>query len=122
LAGARKGVKVNLIAPAAVTRMGGEGDDAAPPMPPGEVAPMAAYLAHEDCPVTGEIYAAGAGRFARVFIATTPGYVHPSPGATVEDVADHWAAINDETGYWVPRDLMSWSASFLAHLGDAAGS
>ena len=39
------------------------------------VAPMVAYLAHEDCPVTGEIYAAGAGRFQRLFIATTPGWV-----------------------------------------------
>ena len=44
----------------------------------GLVAPMAAFLAHEDCPVTGEIYAAGAGRFARIFIASTPGYVHPA--------------------------------------------
>ena len=35
---------------------------------------------------------------------------------TVEDVADHWAAINDEAGYAVPTDLNDWSAGFLAHL------
>jgi hypothetical protein len=82
---------------------------------------MVAFLAHEDCPVSGEIYAAGAGRFARVFIASTPGYVHTGSGhpgstPTVEDVAEHWATINDETGYSVPADLTDWSASFLSHL------
>ena len=47
-------------------------------MSPDLVAPMVAFLAHEACPVNGEIYAAGAGRFARIFIASTPGYVHPT--------------------------------------------
>ena len=88
-------------------------------MTPELVAPMVAYLAHEDCPVTGEMYAAGAGRFARMFIATTPGYVHPGRASSIEDVAEHWAAINDEAGYWVPKDLMDWSATFMAHLPDA---
>jgi hypothetical protein len=69
--------------------------------------------------VNGEIYAAGAGRFARIFIASTPGYVHPSPEPTLEDIADHWAAINDETDYLIPGDLMTWSAAFLAHLPEA---
>jgi NAD(P)-dependent dehydrogenase (short-subunit alcohol dehydrogenase family) len=113
-AGAQHGIKVNLIAPAAMTRMAGRGGPA--DMTPELVAPMAAYLAHEACPVTGEIYSAGAGRFARLFIAETQGYVHPAPDATIEDVARHWRAINDETGYSVPADLMSWSAAFLSHL------
>jgi hypothetical protein len=75
---------------------------------------MAAYLAHEDCPVTGEIYAAGAGRFARIFIATTPGLVAETP--TIEDIAAHWDVINDESGYAVPHDLLTWSARHLSHL------
>jgi NAD(P)-dependent dehydrogenase (short-subunit alcohol dehydrogenase family) len=114
-AGARRGIKVNLIAPAATTRMAGD-PDAAPEMPPEAVAPMAAFLAHEDCPVTGEIYAAGAGRFARLFIASTVGYVHTGSDPTIEDIAQQWDAINDERGYYVPADLMAWSAAFLAHL------
>ena len=85
-------------------------------MSPDLVAPMVAFLAHEDCPVSGEIYAAGAGRFARIFIASTEGYVHPAPTPTIEDVAENWATINDETGYYVPADLMDWSAAFMAHL------
>ena len=81
-AGAAHGIKVNLIAPAAMhphgrarrrrRRRRPDGD----PMAPDLVAPMVAFLAHEDCPVSGEIYAAGAGRFARIFIASTEGYVH----------------------------------------------
>ena len=121
----RHGIKVNLIAPAAFTRMAGQpaaeadspGSGADPsPMSPDLVAPMVAFLAHEDCPVNGEIYAAGAGRFSRIFIASTPGYVHPMTEPTIEDIARNWAAINDDTGYSIPADLTSWSTAFLAHL------
>lgn len=75
---------------------------------------MAAFLAHEDRPVTGEVYVAGAGRFARLFIATTPGYVHGGADPTIEDVAEHWDAVNDETGYMVPASPLDCSAGFLA--------
>jgi NAD(P)-dependent dehydrogenase (short-subunit alcohol dehydrogenase family) len=117
-AGAAHGIKINVIAPAAMTRMAGPGADDAPeatPMAPALVAPMVAFLAHEDCPVSGEIYAAGAGRFTRIFIASTQGYVHPNLEPTVEDVAENWATINDEAGYYIPADLIDWSAAFLAH-------
>jgi NAD(P)-dependent dehydrogenase (short-subunit alcohol dehydrogenase family) len=125
-AGAVHGIKVNLIAPAAFTRMAGQSTDdpdagadnpVAAQMAPELVAPMVAYLAHEDCPVSGEIYAAGAGRFTRIFIASTAGYVCAGGHApTMEDVAEHWATINDEAGYYVPADLAGWSAAFMAHL------
>jgi NAD(P)-dependent dehydrogenase (short-subunit alcohol dehydrogenase family) len=118
LSGAPHGITVNLIAPAALTRMAG--DESAqrvmPPMPPEAVAPMVAYLAHESCPVSGEIYTAGAGRFGRVFLGSTPGYLQRDRPATVEDIAQNWDLINDERGYSVPTDLTSWSASFLRHL------
>jgi NAD(P)-dependent dehydrogenase (short-subunit alcohol dehydrogenase family) len=122
LAGEPHGIKVNLIAPAAQTRMaGGEplGDvrpvPGQPFMPSEAVAPMVAFLAHESCPVNGEIYTAGAGRFARLFIASTEGYLHDDGPASVEDLAANWDTINDETGYYVPSDLLSWSGSFLKH-------
>jgi NAD(P)-dependent dehydrogenase (short-subunit alcohol dehydrogenase family) len=113
-ASAANGIMVNAIAPAAATRMGGDVD--APQMSPELVAPMVAYLAHEDCPVNGEIYAAGFGRFARLFVAETRGFVETARAPTVEDVAAHWATINDEAGYSVPRDLVDWSKAFMAHL------
>jgi NAD(P)-dependent dehydrogenase (short-subunit alcohol dehydrogenase family) len=114
-AGVDHGIKVNLIAPGAFTRMAGRGD-VPPEMAPELVAPMAAFLAHEDCPVSGEIYAAGFGRFARLFIAQTPGWIDPTRTPTIEDVADHWAEVNDEAGYYVPVDLTAWSAAFMGHL------
>jgi len=116
---------VNLIAPAAFTRMAGTSADApeptddeaaATPMAPELVAPMVAYLAHESCPVTGAMYAAGAGRFARMFIAASPGYVHDGDDPTIEDVAAHWDEINDETGYTVPTSTGAWSRAFLEHV------
>src|SRR5438105_13052088 len=91
-------------------------DAIATQMAPELLAPMVAFLAHEACPVNGEIYAAGAGRFARIFIASTEGYVHATPEPTIEDVAQNWATINDETGYYVPADLTAWSAAFMRHL------
>jgi NAD(P)-dependent dehydrogenase (short-subunit alcohol dehydrogenase family) len=117
-AGGAEGIKVNCIAPAAATRMGGDTDAAE--MSPDLVAPMAAFLAHESCPVSGEVYVAGAGRFARLFIASTAGYVDTSGAPTIEDVAQHWTTINDEAGYVIPTDLVDWSNTFLTHLRASA--
>ena len=118
VAGVDHGITVNCIAPGAMTRMAGRAGEAgaSPEMSPDLVAPMVALLAHEECPVSGEIYAAGFGRFARIFIAMTPGYVHTGSAPTIEDVADQWAAINDDPGYSIPADLPDWSATFMSHL------
>jgi NAD(P)-dependent dehydrogenase (short-subunit alcohol dehydrogenase family) len=115
---ARHDIKINVIAPNAFTRMASRQPDGPvpPQMEPELVAPLAAYLAHEACPVSGEVYLAGAGRFARVFIAANDGYLHPGPAMpTIDDVAGNWASINDETGYYVPSSLMDWAARYLAH-------
>jgi NAD(P)-dependent dehydrogenase (short-subunit alcohol dehydrogenase family) len=122
-------IKVNVIAPNAWTRMAGdpsEGMDQLrgerPPGPPPHlepelVAPMVAYLAHESCPVSAGIYTAGAGRFARLYVAATDGYLHPGDGApAIEDVAANWAAINDEASYYVPNSTLGWSARYMSHL------
>ena len=100
--GRKYNIKVNAIAPVAKTRMteellGGFGDklDAA------EVTPTVAYLAHEDCPVTGEIYSVAGGSVSRFFIGLTPGYY--KNGHTVEDVRDNFDVIRNEEGYIVPE-------------------
>jgi NAD(P)-dependent dehydrogenase (short-subunit alcohol dehydrogenase family) len=118
-----RNIKVNCIAPAAWTRMGLRGSEESelPPTPkhmePELVAPMVAFLAHEDCPVTGQVYGAGAGRCNRIFFAETQGYLHSDLAAlTVDVVADHWAEINEQTGYYVPASSTDWSAHFLSHL------
>ncbi len=124
LSGEPHGIKVNLIAPVAYTRMGGapssdaEGVDAPPNMAPSLVSPMVAYLCHESCPVSGEIYVAGGGRLSRLFIASTNGYVASGGEPTPEDVAANWPQINDETDYFVPKDLPAWADEYLKHLNE----
>jgi NAD(P)-dependent dehydrogenase (short-subunit alcohol dehydrogenase family) len=102
--GAKYNIKVNAVAPLARTRMT---EDILGPMAekvaPEQITPVVAFLAHEDVPVTGEIYSVGGGRVARVFIGVTPGIV--DPGLTPEMVRDRFDEIRDETGYQVPGEL-----------------
>jgi NAD(P)-dependent dehydrogenase (short-subunit alcohol dehydrogenase family) len=123
---ADKNIKINLIAPNAMTRMGTkpskgmdtlrEQQPVVRQMEPELVAPMVAYLAHEECTVSGELYVAGAGRFARIFVGSTNGYLHPDPEkVTIDDVFDNLATINDEAGYYVPTSLMDWAAHYRSH-------
>jgi NAD(P)-dependent dehydrogenase (short-subunit alcohol dehydrogenase family) len=118
-----RNIKVNVIVPNAWTRMAGSGDaddveQAVPKnMAPELVAPMVGYLAHEACAASGEVYLAGAGRFSRVFLGVTTGYLHPDPEkSSIEDVAEYWATINDETGYYIPTSLMDWASRYMSHL------
>jgi hypothetical protein len=64
------------------------------------VASVAAWLVHEDCQVTGEVYTAAAGRAARFFIGMTPGFY--SPSLTAEDVCDHFDEVNATDGFMEP--------------------
>jgi len=92
LEGHGKGVSCNVIIPAAVTRMA-EGLDTSlyPPMGSDLVAPAVAWLAHERCTVTGEMFVATAGRIARAYMAETPGVYRGE--WTVEDVDREMEAI-----------------------------
>ena len=99
--GAKNNIKVNAIAPVAFTRMTeGLMGDLGAKLKPELVTPIVAWLCHEDCPVTGEVYSAGGGVISRFFVGLTQGYVNPD--LTVEDVRDHFDQIRDETGYIVP--------------------
>jgi NAD(P)-dependent dehydrogenase (short-subunit alcohol dehydrogenase family) len=99
--GAKYNIKVNAIAPLARTRMTEEVmGDVVSKLDPESVSPVVAWLAHEDVPVTGEVYSVGGGRVARFFIGMTHGYYQR--GLTVEDVRDHFEQIRDEAGYTVP--------------------
>jgi NAD(P)-dependent dehydrogenase (short-subunit alcohol dehydrogenase family) len=115
--GRAKGIKVNAIAPVAKTRMtedllGPLGDK----LEAAEVTPTVVYLAHEDCPVTGEVYSVAGGVVARYFIGLTPGWY--SEGHTAEDVRDHFEQIRDETGYIVPEDPSGELRKLLELLKD----
>lgn len=118
--GASLGIKVNAIAPIAATRMLDHSmnsvtelaDEAAAAvaeevmrpflsrLDPALVAPVVAFLAHRQCPVSGEIYTAGAGHVSRFFIGRTPGYRNPT--LSTEDVAAHFDEIRAPAGYTIP--------------------
>jgi NAD(P)-dependent dehydrogenase (short-subunit alcohol dehydrogenase family) len=100
VAGAEHGIKVNAVAPGAGTRMLDEAADALPPgtveymkeaMPPRLVAPVAAYLAHESCSLTGEVLNAAGGAVNRLVVANTAGIADSE--LTPETVADRLGEI-----------------------------
>ena len=74
--GAGHNIKVNAIAPIASTRMTQDvlGDLVAK-VSPESVSPLVAFLAHEECPVNGNVYSVAGGRIARIFVAETHGVV-----------------------------------------------
>jgi NAD(P)-dependent dehydrogenase (short-subunit alcohol dehydrogenase family) len=102
--GAKYNIKANAIAPVAKTRMTEDIlGPAADKLGPEFVTPVVTYLAHEDCPVSGELYSLGGGRVARVFLGVTPGIMDTD--LTPESVRDRFDEIRDEDGYVVPANL-----------------
>jgi NAD(P)-dependent dehydrogenase (short-subunit alcohol dehydrogenase family) len=102
--GAKNNIKANAIAPVARTRMTEELLGAvADKLDPKFVTPVVTYLAHEDCPVTGEVYTVGGGRVARVFVGVCEGIVDHE--LSPESVRDNFDKIRDESGYSVPANL-----------------
>jgi NAD(P)-dependent dehydrogenase (short-subunit alcohol dehydrogenase family) len=113
--GAKYNIKANALAPVAKTRMteellGAMADNLDPKL----VAPIVAWLCHEDCPVTGEIYSAAGGRIARFFIGLTEGYYNAN--LTLEDVRDNFEQIRDEKGYIVPKGPADEFAALMKHF------
>jgi len=100
--GAKRNIKVNALAPLARTRMT---EDILGPfaekLDPSQVSPVMAWLAHEDCPVSGEVFSAAGGRVARFFIGMTEGWTHPGQ-LTPEEVRDHFEEIRDPEGATIP--------------------
>jgi NAD(P)-dependent dehydrogenase (short-subunit alcohol dehydrogenase family) len=114
--GAKSNIKANAIAPVAKTRMtedilGPVADKLLPEM----VTPVVAFLAHESCPVSGEVYSVGGGRVARVFVGVTRGI--SDTALTAETVRDRLDEIREEDGYEVPANLNEELMLALKSLG-----
>ncbi|MGV8847381.1 SDR family NAD(P)-dependent oxidoreductase [Tessaracoccus sp.] len=117
--GARKNIKVNAIAPLAATRMTvgllGELDDK---VSAASVSALVAYLASDDCSVSGNAYSVSGGRVARIFMGETHGVVIPH--ITAENVAAQINTIDhiDPTGFLQPADLAEETAIITKALTD----
>ncbi len=99
--GAKYGIKSNVIAPVARTRMT---EDLLGPfaemLDPDQVMPMVVYLCSEENPYTHEIFSAGGGRFARFFVGVNQGwFAGPKATPSVEEVRDHLEEIRDIAEY-----------------------
>ena len=113
--GAKNNIKANAIAPVARTRMtetilGPLADK----LDPSYVSPIVAYLASEECPVTGEVYSVGGGRVSRIFIAEGPGYYNAK--LSLEDVRDNFATIQSEADYKIITSATDEIQLLLASL------
>jgi NAD(P)-dependent dehydrogenase (short-subunit alcohol dehydrogenase family) len=108
--GGRHGIRVNALAPRAHTRMSESHSEALASMlslplevmdqikasmPPELCAPAAAFLAHESCPLNGEVLQIGMGGVARLAVVRAQG-IAKDP-LTAEDIADNVASILDLT-------------------------
>ena len=94
--GAAGGIKVNAVNPGAFTRMIAAQQEATSSMyqyaqqnlPAELVSPVVAYLAHSDCPVSGECIDSVGGEVRRVYLAQTPGFADRE--LSIEAVALRW--------------------------------
>jgi len=108
--GAAHGIKANAIAPRAYTRMSASSSDALSEMlsipredmaainasmPPELCAPAAVFLAHESCPLNGEVLQVGMGGVARLAVVHADG-INKQP-LTTEDIAENLGRIMDVT-------------------------
>jgi NAD(P)-dependent dehydrogenase (short-subunit alcohol dehydrogenase family) len=110
LEGRQHGIRVNAVAPRGMTRMSD------PPMlakvfdqpeeafvnpfyeamTPELVSPAVVFLAHQSCPLTGEVLICGGGRAVRLAVIETRGITREL--MTPEDIAESLDEVMDETG------------------------
>lgn len=118
--GAEHGIKVNAIAPIALTRMT-EGilGDLAAKVAPETVSPLVIYLANEECSVNGNVYSVAGGRIARIFVAETYGVVLKEN--TPEAIMARWSEIDevDDSRLHEPTSLDSETAIIAKALAEA---
>jgi NAD(P)-dependent dehydrogenase (short-subunit alcohol dehydrogenase family) len=120
LEGAGHGIKVNAIAPIALTRMTSDLlGELAERVSPESVSPTVAYLAHEDCSVNGNVYSVAGGRIARIAVLETRGVVLAEN--TAEAVRDQIALgeVEDTEEFQEPTSLDDESTIIAKALAEA---
>lgn len=108
LVGKEHGIHVNAILPAAFTRMSGMLPDGVfrkkleEEFGPDRLAPVIAYLCHEESDVNGEFFSVGGGQFYRVVFAASETMQVDN---TIESVAKQMGTVmNDESPWKVVHD------------------
>lgn len=125
LEGERHGILANALLPCAASRLGQapansmypewEADDPrnmpgmeliGPRILPEYVTPLTLYLASERCKSTHAMWSALGGRYARVFVGATRGWLGPDDRpATPEEIADHLEDIEERRNFEEPHTV-----------------
>jgi len=109
-------IQVNTVGPAAFTKMTVDTlADSQPErlaslaqaMPAWAVARTVAWIASEDCKVTGHFIVAIGNSFAKMFLGETLGVMGPQDRYTIEFVRDNWEKGMDEQDYVNREDMMA---------------
>ena len=122
MSGRKSGIRVNVVAPMAMTRMmvAGMGETPAGEPPderdPRLVAPLVALLCHEYCPTSGETFNAGMRRFSRFVIAESDGYLHDGGPLSPEALMSHWDEVMDLSNTRIVTDTYGWGEYHFALL------
>ena len=100
-----RNIRINTICPVAYTPMAKAYFEAHPELDtarldPSAVSPLVVYLSHETCQPHGEVLSVAAGRVARIFTATVPGFV--ATPLTAEAVAENLHIAMDVSDYSIP--------------------
>ena len=102
--GIKYDIKSNAVAPIARTRMTEELlGPFAELVDPKQVMPLVVYLCSEGNQLTHEVFTAGGGRYARIFLGTNPGWL-AGQGVVpeVEEIAAHIEEIRDISEFQTP--------------------
>jgi len=85
--------------------------------------PLPTYLASRDCTVNGEAFSGGGGRYARVFVGVTEGWLAPSEAIpTAEDVAANLEQIEDRGSFLVPDSIYDELRSIAERIAARDGT
>jgi NAD(P)-dependent dehydrogenase (short-subunit alcohol dehydrogenase family) len=128
LEGAPFGIKANTVHPGAFTRMLFSQHAAASSiyqfakdnLPPELTSPVIAFLAHQNCPVSGETFDSLGGEVRRIYIAQTKGI--SDPALTIESLAARWDEVMGQPIDMLSNENVDTSTWILHKYESAQGS
>ena len=95
----------------------GVGDKLGNSMTPEFVTPLVTYLVSETCQSTHALYSATMGRYARVFIGMSDGWMGPrDTPASADDIADHFGDISRTDRYFIPESLTDEFVNLIGRI------